>query len=50
MVRRRLFGAALTLVLVTQALFAEERRQRRRERYATDTPTPRPSATRTVTP
>jgi putative membrane protein len=52
-----LLGAALTLALVTQALFAEERRQRRRERYATapiptptPTSTPAASQTRTATP
>ena len=45
-----IFGAVLTLVLVTQALFAEERRQQRRDRYATETPTAQPSATPTVTP
>ena len=33
-------GAVFTLVLVTQALFAEERRQQRRDRYAAETPTP----------
>lgn len=43
-------GAILTLVLVTRALFAEERRQRRRDRYATDMPTPRPEPARTVIP
>lgn len=34
------FGAVLTLGLVTQSLFAEERRQKRRERYATETVVP----------
>jgi cytochrome c oxidase assembly factor CtaG len=43
-----ILGAVLTLVLVTQALIAEERRQRRRERYATDVPAASPS--RRVTP
>jgi putative membrane protein len=41
------FGAVLILVLVTQALFADERRQRRRERYGTEAATG-PSAERAV--
>jgi putative membrane protein len=45
-----IFGAALMLILVTQALFAEERRQQRRDRYAAETQTPTPSGRRTVTP
>jgi putative membrane protein len=45
-----ILGAGLTLVLVTQALFAEERRQQRRDRYAPDEPAPAPHVTRTVIP
>ncbi|HEY1778825.1 MAG TPA: cytochrome c oxidase assembly protein [Solirubrobacteraceae bacterium] len=41
-----LFGAVLMLVLVTQTLFAEERRQRRRERYASDRAAPGSTAER----
>ena len=45
-----ILGAGLTLVLVTQALFAEERRQQRRDRYAPDELAAAPSVTRTVIP
>jgi len=44
------FGAALTLALVTQALFAEERRQQRRERYAPGAVAADAGAGGTVTP
>jgi putative membrane protein len=43
-----IFGAALMLGLVTNALFAEERRQRRRDGYATDVTTPGSNPARTV--